>query len=131
MRSVVYPGTFDPITNGHSDLIQRASSLFDRVVVAVAEDTGKDPAFDTERRVELAEFVLRDIPQVEVRRFSGLLVHFAREHGRQEDAVVVPVRLGPEHGDVVKIGRPLDQMLDRAHSRHAVADHDERRARGA
>lgn len=81
MRSVVYPGTFDPITNGHKDLIQRAASLFDRVLVAVAVDTGKDTAFDTERRVELAELVLRDIPDVEVVRFSGLLVKFARDQG--------------------------------------------------
>lgn len=81
MRSVVYPGTFDPITNGHMDLIQRASSLFERVLVAVAADTGKDPTFDTERRVELAKQVLRNIPKVEVRRFSGLLVDFAREQG--------------------------------------------------
>lgn len=81
MRSVVYPGTFDPITNGHIDLIQRAALLFDRVLVAVAADTGKDPAFDTGRRVELAEQVLRGIPQVEVLRFSGLLVDFARKHG--------------------------------------------------
>jgi len=81
VRSVVYPGTFDPITNGHIDLIRRAASLFDRVVVAVAVDTGKDPAFDIDRRVGLAELVLRDIPQVEVTRFSGLLVAFARKHG--------------------------------------------------
>lgn len=81
MRSVVYPGTFDPITNGHLDLIQRASSLFDLVVVAVAVDTGKEPAFDIDRRVELAEHVLRDIPRVEVTPFSGLLVEFARDRG--------------------------------------------------
>ena len=81
MRSVVYPGTFDPITNGHIDLIQRASSLFERVVVAVAVDTGKDTLFGIDRRVELAEHVLRDIPGVEIARFSGLLVRFARDHG--------------------------------------------------
>jgi len=81
VRSVVYPGTFDPITNGHIDLIQRAASLFDRVLVAVAVDTSKDPAFDIDRRVELAEQVLDAIPQAQVTRFSGLLVHFARAHG--------------------------------------------------
>ncbi|MCG6861755.1 MAG: pantetheine-phosphate adenylyltransferase [Chromatiaceae bacterium] len=81
MRSVVYPGTFDPITNGHIDLIQRAASLFDRVVVAVAVDTGKDPAFGIERRVALAQQVLQDIRKVEITRFSGLLVKFARDHG--------------------------------------------------
>ena len=81
MRSVVYPGTFDPITNGHSDLIQRAASLFDRVVVGVAEDTGKTPAFDTARRVALARDVLGHLANVEVTSFSGLLVSFARDHG--------------------------------------------------
>jgi pantetheine-phosphate adenylyltransferase len=81
VRSVVYPGTFDPITNGHLDLIQRASSLFDLVVVAVAVDTGKEPAFDIDRRIELAEHVLRDTPRVEVTPFSGLLVEFARDRG--------------------------------------------------
>jgi len=79
VRSVVYPGTFDPITNGHSDLIARASKLFERVVVAVAEDTGKQPAFTVEERVALAEEVLGTIEGVEVVRFSGLLVEFARK----------------------------------------------------
>lgn len=79
MRSVVYPGTFDPITNGHIDLIERAASMFDRVLVAVAVDTSKNPVFGIDRRVELAEQVLKDIPRVEVTRFSGLLVQFARD----------------------------------------------------
>ncbi len=79
MRSVVYPGTFDPITNGHSDLIARASRLCDRVVVAVARDTGKAPTFVTERRVALAREVCDGMANVEVVAFSGLLVSFARE----------------------------------------------------
>jgi pantetheine-phosphate adenylyltransferase len=79
VRSLVYPGTFDPITNGHTDLIQRASLLFDRVLVAVAVDTVKDPVFDIHRRVELAQRVLEKIPVVEVLPFSGLLVDFARK----------------------------------------------------
>jgi pantetheine-phosphate adenylyltransferase len=81
VRSVVYPGTFDPITNGHSDLIQRAASLFDHVVVAVAEDTGKAPAFETKRRVELARQAVRHLGNVEVTSFSGLLVSYARRRG--------------------------------------------------
>lgn len=81
MRSVVYPGTFDPITNGHSDLICRASRLCERVVVAVAEDTGKQPAFDTEHRVALAREVVAERPNVEVVSFHGLLVEFARGLG--------------------------------------------------
>jgi pantetheine-phosphate adenylyltransferase len=81
VRSLVYPGTFDPITNGHSDLIQRAASLFDRVIVAVAQDTAKAPTFDTETRVALAREVLAHLGNVEVRPFAGLLVDFARSTG--------------------------------------------------
>jgi pantetheine-phosphate adenylyltransferase len=78
MRSVVYPGTFDPITNGHSDLIARAAKLCDRVVVAVAQDTGKNTTFTAEERVALAREVCGGIDNVEVVAFSGLLVEFAR-----------------------------------------------------
>ena len=78
MRSVVYPGTFDPITNGHTDLITRAAQLCDRVVVAVARDTGKTPTFSTDQRVALAREVCAGIANVEVVAFSGLLVEFAR-----------------------------------------------------
>jgi pantetheine-phosphate adenylyltransferase len=78
MRSVVYPGTFDPITNGHSDLIARAAALFDRVVVAVAKDVAKQPTFDTDDRVALARAVCAGMANVEVVAFSGLLVDFAR-----------------------------------------------------
>ncbi len=84
MRSVVYPGTFDPITNGHCDLILRAARLFDRVVVAVAADTSKAPAFGSEQRVELVRHVVATQPHaknVEVVSFNGLLVNFARELG--------------------------------------------------
>jgi pantetheine-phosphate adenylyltransferase len=81
VRSVVYPGTFDPITNGHTDLIQRAASLFDRVVVAVAEDTVKAPTFETAHRVELALQGVGHLGNVEVTSFSGLLVAYARRRG--------------------------------------------------
>jgi pantetheine-phosphate adenylyltransferase len=76
---VVYPGTFDPITNGHADLIVRAARLFDRVVVAVAADTGKAPTFTTAERLALVNEVLGAQPRVEVVSFSGLLVNFARQ----------------------------------------------------
>jgi len=81
VRSVVYPGTFDPITNGHSDLIARAAKLCGRVVVAVAEDTAKQPTFTIERRVALAQEVCAELDNVEVVAFSGLLVEFARTLG--------------------------------------------------
>jgi len=76
----LYPGTFDPITNGHSDLVRRAAKLFDRVVLAVAASPGKQPRFSLEDRVRFAELALADIPNVEVLPFKGLTVEFARDH---------------------------------------------------
>ncbi len=81
MAIVVYPGTFDPITNGHSDLIMRASLLFDRVIVAVAANPGKNPRFSLQERVELADQVLAGYERVEIKKFDTLLVDFVRECG--------------------------------------------------
>ena len=81
MTGAMYPGTFDPITNGHYDLVRRAAGIFDRVVVAVASNPGKAPLFTLEERVELAREVLHDIPNVEITGYSGLTVEFARQHG--------------------------------------------------
>ncbi len=78
-RIVLYPGTFDPITNGHLDLIERASRLFDRVVVAVADSQGKNPLFNFESRVELVKKVVSSMTNIEVCGFSGLLVDLAKE----------------------------------------------------
>jgi len=75
----VYPGTFDPITNGHSDLVGRASRLFDKVIVAVAQHTAKKTVCDIDQRVELARIALEDLPNVEVLPFEGLLVEFCRK----------------------------------------------------
>ena len=75
----VYPGTFDPITNGHEDLIQRAARLFDEVVVGVAHSQAKRPFFSLEERVALAREVLQPYPNVKVLGFSGLLSEFVRE----------------------------------------------------
>jgi len=80
-RNAVYPGTFDPITNGHTDLVRRAAGIFDRVVVAIAANPGKTPMFTLEERVDLSRRVLADIPNVEVKGYSGLTVDFAREQG--------------------------------------------------
>jgi pantetheine-phosphate adenylyltransferase len=81
MASAIYPGTFDPLTNGHSDLITRASKLFERVVVAVAANPGKSPAFDLQQRVSLARQVLAPLDNVEIVSFDSLLVEFARSIG--------------------------------------------------
>jgi pantetheine-phosphate adenylyltransferase len=77
----IYPGTFDPITNGHADLIQRARRRFDRVIVAIAGSTGKSTCFTLEERVSLACTAVAHIDHVEVKGFDGLLVKFAQEQG--------------------------------------------------
>jgi pantetheine-phosphate adenylyltransferase len=74
-----YPGTFDPVTNGHSDLVQRASRLFDQVIVAIAANPAKAPLFSLESRVAMASEVFAGIENVEVCGFSDLLVDFARQ----------------------------------------------------
>lgn len=81
MTTALYPGTFDPITNGHSDIVARAELLFDKVVVAVASNPGKQPAFTLNERVEMAREVLSGHDRIEVIAFDILLVNFARECG--------------------------------------------------
>ncbi|NQY63246.1 MAG: pantetheine-phosphate adenylyltransferase [Alteromonadaceae bacterium] len=76
----IYPGTFDPVTNGHSDLIVRASRLFREVIVGVASSPSKQPRFDLAQRVDMIKQVTHDLPNVTVLGFSGLLVNFAKEH---------------------------------------------------
>ncbi len=80
-RHALYPGTFDPITNGHMDLVRRAASIFDRVVVAIAANATKTPMFPLPMRVELAQRVLADLPNVQVMGYAELTVEFARRHG--------------------------------------------------
>ena len=78
----IYPGTFDPVTLGHVDLVRRALRLFDRLVVAVGSDSAKTPTFSTDERTAMARQALADLgEQVEVTAFDGLLVDFARERG--------------------------------------------------
>jgi pantetheine-phosphate adenylyltransferase len=79
--TIIYPGTFDPITKGHTDLIQRALRLFDKVIVAVAKDTHKKTLFSYNQRIELITAVLAKYSNVEVLPFSGLLVDFAKQRG--------------------------------------------------
>ena len=81
MRIGVYPGTFDPITNGHVDLITRSLNLFDKVFVAVASNPQKHPVFDLPERVEMVRLVTKELPNVTVESFHGLLVDFLRERG--------------------------------------------------
>lgn len=79
--TAIYPGTFDPITCGHSDIVRRASNLFGRIIVAVAESPHKEPSFPLDERVSLARSALAGLANVEVRGFDMLLARFAREQG--------------------------------------------------
>ena len=90
MRTAVYPGSFDPITNGHLDIIQRGTKLFDRVIVAILENEGKAPLFPVAERIDILREVTRDMPTVEIASFSGLLVNFVRKAGAH--AVVRGIR---------------------------------------
>ncbi len=78
MRRAVYPGTFDPCTNGHLDIIRRAGKQFDEVVIGVLRNSAKTPLFSTEERVNILKEVTRDLPNISVRSFSGLSVDFVR-----------------------------------------------------
>jgi pantetheine-phosphate adenylyltransferase len=80
-RVAIYPGTFDPITQGHEDLVRRASGLFDRLILAIAESPSKRPLFDLAERVELAREVLGDIKNVEIVGFNSLLMNFVHDRG--------------------------------------------------
>lgn len=81
--TAIYPGTFDPITNGHIDVVRRATRLFDRLLVAVAASSAKQPLFSLEERVALTSDVLKGFPGVEVKGFKTMMVEFAREVGAQ------------------------------------------------
>ncbi|MDU0348471.1 pantetheine-phosphate adenylyltransferase [Actinomyces sp. MRS3W] len=96
MTLAVYPGTFDPITLGHVDVVRRAATLFDRVILGVAQNIAKDGGrlFSIEQRVELARDALADLPDVEVAVIPGLLADFCRQRGA--DAIVKGLRNGTD-----------------------------------
>lgn len=81
MKTAVYPGSFDPITNGHIDVIERSAKVFDKVYVAILQNSTKSPLFSVEERIELIQRVTKHIPNIEVITFNGLLVDFMREKG--------------------------------------------------
>ena len=80
MKTAIYPGSFDPVTLGHFDIIERSSSIFDKVIVGVLRNSAKSPLFSAEERVNMLKYVTRNLPNVEVMSFDGLLVDFARIH---------------------------------------------------
>jgi pantetheine-phosphate adenylyltransferase len=90
MKTIVYPGTFDPITNGHVDLVERASKLFDKIIIGIASSERKSPLFSIEERIELAQECLQHVPNVEIHGFDVLLVNFVREY--KADAIMRGLR---------------------------------------
>lgn len=81
MRLAIYPGTFDPITNGHLDIIERGAKIFDRLTVAITNNLSKNPLFTVAERMDMIRSVTANLPNVEVDQFSGLLVDYAAAHG--------------------------------------------------
>ncbi len=83
MRTAIYPGSFDPVTNGHLDVVERATKLFDRVIVAVAKSESKGPLFSLEERRRMVARAVKHLPHVETDAFDGLLVSYVEERGAQ------------------------------------------------
>jgi pantetheine-phosphate adenylyltransferase len=113
MRIGVYPGTFDPITNGHTDIIVRSLRVFDRIIVAVALNPSKRPLFELAERVELAKLATKDLPQVEVEGFDGLLVHYVRQRGAR--VVIRGLRATADFEyefQMTLINRKLDETIE-------------------
>lgn len=113
IRTVVYPGTFDPVTNGHTDLVRRATHLFDRVVVGIAASPKKTPLFSLQQRVHLAEMAFAGLPAIEVSGFDGLLVDFARKN--QAAAVLRGLRAVSDFEfefQLASMNRHLDPQLE-------------------
>ena len=113
MRTVVYPGSFDPLTNGHLDVIERAARLFDRVIVAVAQNTEKHPLFTPEERCALVVGATRRLTNVETRAFDGLLVDYVR--GCQAQAVIRGLRAVSDFEfefQMALMNRKLDERVE-------------------
>ena len=81
MKKAIYPGSFDPVTKGHVDIIVRAAGIFDELVIGVLKNSSKNPLFTPEERVEMLKGVLKDIPNITIKSFDGLLIDFAHQEG--------------------------------------------------
>jgi pantetheine-phosphate adenylyltransferase len=113
MRTAIYPGSFDPITNGHLDVLNRAAKLFDRVIVAVAKSDAKHPLFTLEERVQMVTRSTRNMPSVEVDSFEGLLVNYVAH--RSALAVVRGLRAVSDFEfefQMALMNRKLDERIE-------------------
>lgn len=113
MRTVIYPGSFDPVTNGHLDVVQRATRLFEKVIVAVAENDAKQPLFTLAERRDLVAEAVRCWPNVETDSFQGLLIDYARR--RQANAVIRGLRAVSDFEfefQLALINRRMDESIE-------------------
>jgi len=113
MRTAIYPGSFDPLTNGHLDVIQRAAKLFDRVIVAVAKNESKHPLFTLAERVTLVQKAVAKLPNVQADSFSGLLVEYVVE--RKAQAIVRGLRAVSDFEfefQLALMNRKLDESIE-------------------
>jgi pantetheine-phosphate adenylyltransferase len=113
MKIGVYPGTFDPITNGHTDLITRSLQVFDKVIVAIALNPSKHPLFDLTERVEMVKLATKNVSNVDVEPFSGLLVEYVKQRGAR--AVIRGLRAISDFEyelQMALINRKLDQGFE-------------------
>ena len=116
MRIAIYPGTFDPVTYGHIDVISRAAEIFDKVIVAVARNTAKQPLFTDEERVAMIKEVVRSVKNVEVDSFQGLLVAYAKQ--KKATAIVRGLRAVSDFEYEFQMA--LDRKSTRLNSSHRL-----------
>lgn len=109
MQTAIFPGTFDPITIGHEDLIKRAAKIFPQVIVAVAKNNPKNPVFDLEQRIKMAEEALSCCKNVKVMGFNNLLVEFARE--QKASIIVRGVRIATDFDYELQLAN-MNQSMD-------------------
>lgn len=113
MQTAIFPGTFDPITIGHEDLIKRAAKIFPQVIVAVAKNNPKNPVFDLEQRIKMAEEALDSYKNVKVMSFNNLLVQFARE--QNATVIVRGVRIATDFDyelQLANMNRSMDAEIE-------------------
>ena len=113
MRTVIYPGSFDPLTNGHLDVIQRASKLFDKVIVAIAKNESKRPLFSLDERLEMVAHAVKSLPNVCADAFEGLLVSYVEQ--RQGQAIIRGLRAVSDFEfefQLALMNRKLDERIE-------------------
>jgi pantetheine-phosphate adenylyltransferase len=114
MKTGIFPGTFDPITRGHSDLLTRACQLFETIIIAVAENPSKKPVLSLDTRIQLVTEATKHLPQVQVKGFSGLLVDFAKQ--QQAQVIIRSLRTGADFDHESQLAHMNQQLAEHIHT---------------